>query len=63
LHRREVYRGFGPVAVPAWLRVAWIVLIGRNNLDAITYHFLHHAYGFVPSRQLPALSKLLRTGA
>jgi hypothetical protein len=59
LHRAENYDGFAPVRLPAWLRGAWVVLIGRNNLNAITYHFLHHAYGFVPARSLPELSAQL----
>jgi fatty acid desaturase len=59
LHHRSIYGAFGPVRMPAWLRVGWLVLIGRNNLNAITYHFLHHAYGFVPARSLPALSAAL----
>ncbi len=63
LHRASVYRDFGAVAVPAWLRAAWIVLIGRNNLNAITFHFLHHAYGFVPGPRLPELSALLTAPA
>ncbi len=56
LHRDELYDSFAPVRLPGWLRAGWLVLIGRNNLNAITYHFLHHAYGFVPARALPALS-------
>jgi fatty acid desaturase len=63
LHRTEVYRGFAPVRLPRWLRAAWLVAIGRNNLNAITYHFLHHAYGFVPARSLPALSAELAARA
>jgi fatty acid desaturase len=59
LHRKVLYRGFAPVRPPAWLRAAWILLIGRNNLNAITYHFLHHAYGFVPARRLPDASALI----
>ncbi len=55
LHRPGVYRSFEEVVLPSWLRTAWLVLIGGNNLNAITYHYLHHAYGFVPSRRLPEL--------
>jgi hypothetical protein len=60
LHHAAVYQGVAPVRLPAWLRATWLVAIGRNNLNAITYHFLHHAYGFVPARSLPALSTLVR---
>jgi hypothetical protein len=63
LHRADVYKGFAPVRIPRWLRIAWLVLIGRNNLNAITYHFLHHTYGFVPARSLPALSAALTRNA
>jgi fatty acid desaturase len=56
LHRAAIYEGFARRRLPTWLRVAWLALIGRNNLNAITYHFLHHAYGFVPARSLPQLS-------
>jgi len=59
LHRREIYGGFAAVPAPGWLRAVWLVVIGRNNLNAVTYHFLHHAYGFVPARSLPALSAAL----
>jgi hypothetical protein len=62
LHSRSLYRDFAPLPVPAWLRTAWMVLIGRNNLESITYHFLHHAYGFVPALRLPELSELLTSG-
>lgn len=61
LHRASAYRDFDPLPLPVWLRAAWLVLIGRNNLNAISYHFLHHAYGFVPSLGLPELGAQLRT--
>jgi hypothetical protein len=59
LHSPSAYRDFRPLPLPAWLRAIWLALIGRNNLNAITYHFLHHAYGHVPSRDLPELSRQL----
>jgi hypothetical protein len=63
LHRQGAYRSFDPIRLPAALRIAWIVLIGRNNLNAITYHYLHHAHAHVPSLELPALSRELADAA
>ncbi|HEY2511125.1 MAG TPA: hypothetical protein VGI39_09725 [Polyangiaceae bacterium] len=62
LHRAALYSSVAPLPIPAWLRAAWLALIGRNNLNAITYHFLHHSYGFVPARALPALSDAITQG-
>jgi fatty acid desaturase len=59
LHRADLYVSTDPIPVPRWLRWAWLVLVGRNSLNAITYHFLHHAYPTVPALQLPALSARL----
>jgi hypothetical protein len=60
LHQPKVFNGFSRLTLPRWLAMVWVVLIGRNNFNAISFHFLHHAYGFVPARTLPALSEYVR---
>lgn len=59
VHQPRLYGKLRPPRFPAALARAWLVLVGRENLNGIRYHYLHHCFPHVPDRDLPALSRRL----
>jgi len=44
----------GPV-----VSLVWSALFSRDNLNATRFHALHHRFGFVADRELPALARFM----
>lgn len=59
VHGPWLYGQVRPPRFPGPLAAAWVVLVGRENLHGIRFHYLHHCFPHVPDRDLPALSRRL----
>lgn len=59
LHHPCLYLRSEPRPLPRALRLLWIAMFSRANLNAAWHHALHHAYPSVADDELPALARLL----
>ncbi|HLL53391.1 MAG TPA: fatty acid desaturase [Myxococcaceae bacterium] len=59
LHHDAVWGSFQAAFMPPVLPQIWRLLFGRENLDAVRHHTLHHVYPFVRDRDLAGLSRLI----
>ncbi len=59
VHRPWLYGHIRPPAFPRPLAALWVALVGRENLDGVRHHYLHHLFPWVPDRALGALSRRL----
>lgn len=59
LHNPRVWGHADPVPVPRALQALWFVMFSRDNLYAVQYHTVHHAYPFVAGADLPAAQRWL----
>ncbi len=59
VHGPWLYGQVRPPRFPAPLAALWVLLVGRENLRGIRFHYLHHCFPHVPDRDLPALSRRL----
>lgn len=48
-----------PPRFPAPLALVWVLLVGRENLFGMRFHFLHHVFPHIPDRHLPEVSRRL----
>lgn len=58
-HSTWLYGQVSPPAIPRAFAAAWTLLICRENLHGVRFHFLHHLFPTVPDRYLPRLSQQL----
>lgn len=59
LHRPRLWSGLQAYTPWPLFSLVWTVLFGRDNLNATVYHKLHHRFGHVADRELPALAQFL----
>ncbi|MBA3548444.1 MAG: fatty acid desaturase [Nannocystis sp.] len=63
LHHPRIYPLPSLRPLPRVVRWLWAVMFSRANLNAASYHALHHAYPSVADNELPALARLLAAQA
>ena len=56
VHRERHYQ-VRPPPFPGPVAAVWAFLFGRENLDGIRFHYLHHCYPHVPDRHLSTLAE------
>ncbi len=59
VHRPWLCGQIRPPTFPRPLAALWVALVGRENLDGVRHHYLHHLFPWVPDRDLAALSRRL----
>lgn len=59
LHGRVFWGQVRPPRFPEPLASIWVLLVGRENLYGMRFHFLHHVFPHIPDRHLPEVSRRL----
>ena len=59
LHRPALWSGLRAYTPGPLFALVWTVLFSRDNLNATVYHKLHHRFGHIADRELPALAAFL----
>ncbi len=59
LHRPRVWSRTPAFTPGPVVSLVWSALFSRDNLNATRFHALHHRFGFVADRELPALARFM----